>query len=488
MAGIVRRRYLGGAAAALGGLIAVACGEPTVRYVGQPQAGPAGPAGPAGAKGETGAQGQQGAQGAQGAAAKAPVTLDFQHRWNGPAREPIVDEVIKLFEETNPGIFVETTMNLARGEGTSGGVPIAKILASIAAGQPPDCFMIHANPAREFAQRGALAWLDNYLKRDGRSLGELYFPAVLPYIQLEGKTYALSQTASGDNPYNHYNKDMLAAKGVNPDDLKTWQGLLQAARTLTVAQGDSFKEIGYRYPGSFSTWHTLNGGQFWDADGRKVLFNDAIGREALTHSTEAVKQVYGSWPKLEAYIKEHTVEMSAPVDSLFANGKLAISTSGPWYWVSVPKAAPNLNWGTERMPRNAENPQSKQTTLAGSVWTWATGAGPKNPDEAWLLERWMSQDEGHRRLMTGMGRATMYKPVVMDKLYYDANPGWDLVLETINAATPLPIAKGAGPAMTHINAVTEQVVQGELGVAAALEQAAEKAQFELDKAHEAAQG
>ena len=40
----------------------------------------------------------------------------------------------------------------------------------------------------------------------------------------------------------------------------------------------------------------------------------------------------------------------------------------------------------------------------------------------------------------------------------------------------------------HINAVTEQVVQGELGVAAALEQAAEKAQFELDKAHEAAQG
>ena len=220
--------------------------------------------------------------------------------------------------------------------------------------------------------------------------------------------------------------------------------MLQAAKTLTVAQGDSFKEIGYRYPGSFSTWHTLNGGQFWDADGRKVLFNDAIGREALTHSTEAVKQVYGTWPKLEAYIKEHTVEMSAPVDSLFANGKLAISTSGPWYWVSVPQAAPNLNWGTERMPRNAENANSKQTTLAGSVWTWATGAGPKNPDEAWLLERWMSQDEGHRRLMTGMGRATMYKPVVMDQLYYDANPGWDLVLETINAANSPAYREGGG--------------------------------------------
>ena len=144
MASIVRRRYLGGAAAALGGLLAAACGEPTVRYVGQPQAGPAGPAGPQGVKGAAGAQGAQGAQGVAGAAAKAPVTLDFQHRWNGPAREPIVDEAIKRFEEANPGIFVDLTMNLSRGDGTDGGVPIGKILAAIAAGTPPDSFMIHA--------------------------------------------------------------------------------------------------------------------------------------------------------------------------------------------------------------------------------------------------------------------------------------------------------------------------------------------------------
>ena len=72
MAGVIRRKYLGGAAAMLGGLLAAACGEPTVRYVGQPQAGPAGPAGPQGAKGATGAQGAQGAAGATG---KAPVQL-----------------------------------------------------------------------------------------------------------------------------------------------------------------------------------------------------------------------------------------------------------------------------------------------------------------------------------------------------------------------------------------------------------------------------
>ena len=41
MASVIRRRYLGGAAAALGGLLAAACGEIEVRYV----QGPAGPAG-----------------------------------------------------------------------------------------------------------------------------------------------------------------------------------------------------------------------------------------------------------------------------------------------------------------------------------------------------------------------------------------------------------------------------------------------------------
>ena len=46
-----------------------ACGEPTMRYVGQPQAGPPGPAGPQGPKGATGAQGALGAPGAAGEAA-----------------------------------------------------------------------------------------------------------------------------------------------------------------------------------------------------------------------------------------------------------------------------------------------------------------------------------------------------------------------------------------------------------------------------------
>ena len=57
----------------------------------------------------------------------------------------------------------------------------------------------------------------------------MYFPAIIPFIQLDGRTYAL-QTASGDNPYVFYNEDMLAAKGIDPKELNTWQGLLDRRR------------------------------------------------------------------------------------------------------------------------------------------------------------------------------------------------------------------------------------------------------------------
>ena len=292
-----------------------------------------------------------------------------------------------------------------------GGVPIGKIIAAIAAGSPPDVFMIHGRATVDLARRNALTWIDDYLTRDKRSLEELYFPAIIPFIQLNGRTYALPQTASGDDPYVFYNEDMLNAKGIDPNELTTWQGLLESAKILTEPDGDSFKQVGFNYPGTaFYVWHTVNAGRLFEGDGKTVAFNDELGIEALTYPTDAVNQAYGSWPKFDDFMKAQQKEGQPGLDPIFYNGKMAILMSGPWQWINAPDAAPQLKMGASRMPRNANNASSKQTTLAQYTWTWAMGAGLKNPDEAWLLERWMSQDEGHRHLMTSMGRGTMYRP------------------------------------------------------------------------------
>ena len=71
MASVIRRRYLGGGAAVLGGLLAAACGEVEVRYV----QGPAGPAGAAGARGAAGVAGAAGTKGAAGAVGQSQVVV-----------------------------------------------------------------------------------------------------------------------------------------------------------------------------------------------------------------------------------------------------------------------------------------------------------------------------------------------------------------------------------------------------------------------------
>ena len=96
MASVIRRRYLRGAAAALGGLLAAACGEVEVRYV----QGPAGPAGPAGAQGEQGTTGGAGAKGASGAAGQSQTVV--QEKVVTVDRPVVVEKVVEKTVEV-PG-------------------------------------------------------------------------------------------------------------------------------------------------------------------------------------------------------------------------------------------------------------------------------------------------------------------------------------------------------------------------------------------------
>jgi maltose-binding protein MalE len=201
--------------------------------------------------------------------------------------------------------------------------------------------------------------------------------------------------------------------------------------------------------------------------------------------TEAAKRVYGTPQRLADFtgqFKATTMQGRSETEAGWNAQRVAVMASGPWMWVETPSYAPQLAMGAARMPVNKANARSKQTTLAETVWTWAMGGNLKRPDEAWLLEKWLSYEDGHRELMIDMGRATMVKRVIRDKAYADKNPGWSLVLETIEAATPLPQSKGWAAAKPLINAAAAEVLAGTAGVDTALSQAAQKAQLELDKA------
>ncbi len=204
---------LAGAAAA----VLAACGEPTVRYVGQPQAGPAGPAGPQGPKGESGAQGSQGAQGAAGAAAKAPVPVVFyqglpETHPSGAARL----RALEIYNETmgpDQGIYVDLSNSTASAP-NKGGNNVDKIKTMVAAGAPPDMYVLAYRISQEFYVTGATVDFDQELKADPRWAAQRadIFPHMLESSMWTGKVVGMP--VSTNNVAFIYNVGLLQQHGV----------------------------------------------------------------------------------------------------------------------------------------------------------------------------------------------------------------------------------------------------------------------------------
>ena len=204
---------LAGAAAA----VLAACGEPTVRYVGQPQAGPAGPAGPQGAKGETGAQGAAGAQGAQGAAAKAPTPVVFyqglpESHPSGAARL----RTLEIFNDTvgpDQGIYVDLSNSTASAP-NKGGNNVDKIKTLVAAGTPPDMYVLGYTRAMEFYVTGATVDFDQELRTEPRWAAQRadIFPHLLESSMWTGKVVGMP--VSTNNVAFIYNVGLLQQHGV----------------------------------------------------------------------------------------------------------------------------------------------------------------------------------------------------------------------------------------------------------------------------------
>ncbi|MAG36278.1 MAG: hypothetical protein CL878_08545 [Dehalococcoidia bacterium] len=293
MARITRRRSLGGGAAVLGGLLAAACGDPTVRYVGQPQAGPAGPAGPQGPKGATGAQG---AQGAAGAAGKPPVTVTIWGTWYGWRGEDTTNEraigLKQLVDEWNGSgshVFVDFA-----GKGTRD-----KIVTAYAADQHPDIHDPAYFDAGLYGQNGMLVDMNDYIKADKEYSDSLsdYFPFLLETSSWEGKFWSLPWYTNADLPYT--NLAHVREAGLEPLKLGyTWDDLTEYLKKLQTSHGKGMETNKWAMGGMTNQvqfWNLLmqNGGAIYNGDFTKAVFNSPEGVEAgqfvhdLIHKHEA---------------------------------------------------------------------------------------------------------------------------------------------------------------------------------------------------------
>ncbi|WP_019635439.1 ABC transporter substrate-binding protein [Paenibacillus fonticola] len=250
--------------------------------------------------------------------------------WGSEDEKKIYEERLEVVKEKHPNIQVKVM--LVAGDYDQ------KVQTMIAGGTPPDIMMIAEN-FQTYASKNQIIPLDDLIAAHGLDMADRYSDDIANLMKYEGKQYGLTDRAGAMVLF--YNKDLFDAAGVDyPTKDWTQQDLMDAAKRLTVKNNGKTEQWGY-YPGSWwPQWMQLvyqNGGSLFD-DNNKPTFDTPEVRNALQFLNE-LTFTHGAGPTPSEIADLGNV---GP-DPLFAQGKIAMETTGFWNIASLSKVE-GINW------------------------------------------------------------------------------------------------------------------------------------------------
>ena len=308
-----------------------------------------------------------------------PVTITL---WNGFTERElgVIKQAVADFHGSHPWITVKVV----------GGVNDDKIIAAIRGGNAPDVAQsFTADNTGLFCSSGG--WIDLKPYMDKSKIDAGMFPqAVQTYTEYQGKRCALPMLADTYGLY--YNKDLFAKAGITSPP-KTMSELTEAAKKLTVRDGDSFKVVGFDpaqgfYENAPAHYGPLFGAAWVDGDNKSALSKQPGWAEFMNWQKGLI-DFYG-FDKLRRWQAGAGDEYSA--QNAFERGKLAMAIDGEYRTAFIKAEHPKLNYGTAPMPV-ADSPP--ELYGAGYVTGNIVGIpkGAKNKDAAWELVKYLTTDE-----------------------------------------------------------------------------------------------
>jgi len=363
------------------------------------------------------------------AATEAPMTepvnltLSF---WGSDLDTQVYQERVNMFMEKNPDIKVELMY-----------IPSdysQKVQTMIAGGTAPDVIQL-SEDVHSYSSKGQVISLNDFVAKDSLDLKVRYGETggLTTAYSMDGNLYAMPDR--GGALILYYNKDMFDAAGVSyPTKDWTWVEFLDATQKLTIRDGDTVTQYGFAAGGWWPWWMSfiyMNDGAVLDASGQPVV-NSPEAVEAIQFYNDLVYK-YQVAPSPEDYANLGT---NSP-DPLFAQGKVAMSTTGFWGIGGLKDAT--FNWDISPLFKNKQN----ATVVFGSGL--AISKDCKNPEAAWKLIEFLTSEEGQAPIVEFKQDA----PANIANLSGDAflNQSWSskpinmsALGESANAAFALPLS------------------------------------------------
>ncbi len=318
-------------------------------------------------------------------AAEAKVTISFlAPARRTPAGEDLNEKLVKMFNERRNDIEVEYI--------PAGDDWVNKATVAMAGGNAPDVIAGWESFFRAWLETGQALPLDSYF--DSRDLRD-FVPSHLELFRVNGRLYALPFYTGVSGLF--YNVDMFDRAGLTyPDETWTWDTLLQAAKKLTIQDGNGRTrqwgmdiELGWD---RLVLWVWENGGRVIDEGkvvGNRLYLDEPKAIEAFQFQRDLIweHRVAPVWPQLGM----------GPWDAFWRGDLLAMWQTGSWD-VNATLLNAKAQWNVAVRPKGPAGRAASHTADGFMVY-----AKTKHPKEAVEFLRFLTSPEAERVMLVEGG-------------------------------------------------------------------------------------
>jgi multiple sugar transport system substrate-binding protein len=393
-----------------------------------------------------------------------PVTLRF-YWWGSDSRHQYTQKLIDSYEAANPGVTIEA-------EFSGFDDYFDRLATATAGGDAPDVMQQDTRYVAEYAERGALADLTEYMPGviDTAQLDQ----PILKTGQLDGKTYAIP---TGVNAFSLLaNPKVFADTGVAvPDDATwTWDQMVQVSQQVSAAGGGQVfgvQDLGFNET-SLEIYARQRGEALFNAEG-----DVGFTRQTLVDwwtTMVALRDTGGTSPP------PISVESQAGgVDgSLTAQNRAAL---GPWWTNQLPALSSATGQEMELLRWPGESPQAGMYLKPAMFWSISERS--EHPEAAAkFIDYLINSPEAAELALSDRGLPinTELREQITPKLKAADQKSAAFVEEiSPSLAEPPPLPpQGAGEVQRILQQLHEQVLFDQLTV----DQAADQFMSELDAA------
>ncbi|OHD65588.1 MAG: hypothetical protein A2096_08340 [Spirochaetes bacterium GWF1_41_5] len=240
-----------------------------------------------------------------------------------------MERIKTAFERENPEINVILNH-------IPGNMYDQKIKTWIASGNVPDVMHVNADTYSYLMTKDSLAAIDDIGNLDNSD----FIPQFRDIFEKAGKTYGMTYFFNYFCLY--YNKDLFDKKGIAYPGLNTgWDDIAKIAQALTVRDEKGILVSSGLTGGIFDTLVYEYGGDFFDKNYTKSLFNTEPVKKALLWNKKLVEN--GSIPAAKDY------ESLSSLD-YFQMNKAAMMLGGTWSITDLSFKAKDFNWDIAAVP------------------------------------------------------------------------------------------------------------------------------------------